>query len=168
MTGTSLSNGHKIYYEGKDKSWRFSDTKEKLTERPCKNCERVTQETYVKIPKDLSSTGEIKWRFCHIDACVQPIVHALQINGIDMRGSCCGHNLFDGYIHLQDGRVLVVIRDGDYYFKNQLSYYLKRTWIYFRFYLRIKYLRFKKFLRIISLLPILFPLEKNSKEPKET
>lgn len=63
---------------------------------------------HVKVPADLSSTGEAKWRDFAIDACIAPIVAALQAGGIDMRGSCCGHGERDGEILLADGRVLVV------------------------------------------------------------
>lgn len=60
----------------------------------------------VKVPADLSSTGAEKWREFGIDACIAPIVKALQEGGIDMRGSCCGHGNAAGRIDLADGRVL--------------------------------------------------------------
>lgn len=63
----------------------------------------------VKIPADLSSTGKIKWRRAKIDTCVAPLVDALQQSGIDMRGSCCGHGHSAGEIHLQDGRLLLIL-----------------------------------------------------------
>ena len=68
-----------------------------------------TVKVRVKIPADLSCTGKEKWRECDIDSCIAPIVEALQGAGIDMRGSCCGHNKSEGDIHLQDGRVLVIL-----------------------------------------------------------
>jgi hypothetical protein len=61
----------------------------------------------VKISADLSSTGKEKWKDCHIDTCIAPLVKALQKGGINMRGSCCGHNRGLGEIRLQDGRVLI-------------------------------------------------------------
>ena len=64
----------------------------------------------VKIPADLSSTGKVKWKKMNIDSCIAPIVEALQKAGIDMRGSCCGHGKEIGYIDLQDGRSLIIIR----------------------------------------------------------
>jgi hypothetical protein len=67
----------------------------------------------VKIPADLSHTGATYWREMGIDACIAPLVKALQAGGIDMRGSCCGHGKGPGNIHLQDGRQLVVYPDGD-------------------------------------------------------
>ena len=66
-------------------------------------------EILVKIPVDLSSTGESKWRFIGIDSCIADIVFALQAQGIDMRASCCGHGKTLGNITLQDGRILVII-----------------------------------------------------------
>lgn len=44
-----------------------------------------------------------------IDAPIADIVSALQQAGIDMRGSCSGHDEREGYIDLQDGRVLLML-----------------------------------------------------------
>jgi hypothetical protein len=63
----------------------------------------------VKIPADLSCTGRERWRKVKIDSCIAPIVRALQKDGIDMRGSCCGHGKREGQISLQDGRGLLVL-----------------------------------------------------------
>jgi hypothetical protein len=63
----------------------------------------------VKIPADLSCEGQEKWKNVGIDACIAPLVAALQAGGIDMRGSCCGHGIGSGYIDLQDGRVLLIL-----------------------------------------------------------
>ena len=62
----------------------------------------------VKIPADLSSTGKEQWKNIGIDKCIAPLVRALQEDGIDMRGSCCGHGKRLGIIHLQDERALVI------------------------------------------------------------
>ncbi len=69
----------------------------------------------VKVAADLDRTETEQWRDKPIDACIAPLVAALQNGGIDMRGSCCGHGKGDGDIYLQDGRVLVVKSDGDRY-----------------------------------------------------
>ena len=69
----------------------------------------------VKIPADLSHTGKSRWKKARIDKCIAPIVKALQEGGIDMRGSCCGHNKRDGDIHLQDGRILIIKKEGNKY-----------------------------------------------------
>lgn len=63
----------------------------------------------VKIPADLSSTGAEKWQNALVDSCIAPLVKALQEGGIDMRGSCCGHGKGPGDIHLQDGRMLLIL-----------------------------------------------------------
>lgn len=63
----------------------------------------------VKIPADLSGSGKVRWREKGIDRCIAPIVKALQEGGIDMRGSCCGHGKYLGDIHLQDGRMLLIL-----------------------------------------------------------
>jgi hypothetical protein len=63
----------------------------------------------VKIPADLSSTGKTKWRKAKIDTCIASLVDALQHGGIDMCGSCCGHGHSAGEIHLQDGRLLLIL-----------------------------------------------------------
>lgn len=68
----------------------------------------TSEAVWVKIPTDLSSTGKVKWKSEDIDACIAPIVRALQTCGIDMRGSCCGHGKWWGEIRLQDGRTLLV------------------------------------------------------------
>lgn len=74
-------------------------------------CERGTWEIIqVKIPADLSSTGEEKWKIIQVDACLAAIIRALQRGGVDMRSSCCGHGKEPGYIDLQDGRRLVITR----------------------------------------------------------
>lgn len=62
----------------------------------------------VKLPADLSHTGEETWAVKGIDSCIAPIVKALQDAGIDMRSSCCGHGKHDGEISLTNGWTLVV------------------------------------------------------------
>lgn len=72
----------------------------------------------VKVPGDLACEGVDTWKAMPIDACIAPLVSALQAAGVDMRGSCCGHGEGDGYIHLQDGRLLVIKLDGDAYYQS--------------------------------------------------
>jgi len=45
----------------------------------------------VRIPADLSCTGQARWAVKPIDRCIAPTVRVLQRAGIDMRSSCCGH-----------------------------------------------------------------------------
>jgi len=68
----------------------------------------------VLIPADLSYIGKKRWKFAKIDSCIASIVKALQKEGINMRGSCCGHYKTDGHIELQDGRLLVIRRQDKY------------------------------------------------------
>lgn len=66
----------------------------------------------VKVAADLSHTGKARWKDAAIDACIAPLVAALQAAGIDMRSSCCGHGSGLVEILLADGRRLV-IEPGD-------------------------------------------------------
>lgn len=66
----------------------------------------------VTIAADLSHTGEVFVRPFPIDACIAPIVEALERAGIHMRSSCCGHGKGYGEIVLQDGRTIVVVPAG--------------------------------------------------------
>jgi hypothetical protein len=70
---------------------------------------RETVPVRVRIPADLSCTGKVRWKMAKIDACIAPIVEALQRAGIDMRASCCGHGRERGSIHLQDGRTILIL-----------------------------------------------------------
>ena len=65
----------------------------------------------VKIPADLSCTGKPELKQAQIDRCIAPIVNALEMGHINMRGSCCGHRKAEGYIHLQDGRYLLILEN---------------------------------------------------------
>jgi len=61
---------------------------------------------YVPMPAHLSYTGAFRWDYKGIDACIAPIVQALNDAGIYTANCCCGHGKEDGSIHLHDGRVL--------------------------------------------------------------
>lgn len=43
-----------------------------------------------------------------IDACIAPIVRALNEGGVETAMSCCGHGEGDGFIMLADGRILAI------------------------------------------------------------
>ena len=62
----------------------------------------------VHIAAHLSHTGETYWRDMLVDRCIAPIVQALQVSGIDMLASCCGHGKGPGRIDLADGRYLTI------------------------------------------------------------
>ena len=73
-------------------------------------CEHgTTVPVRVKIPADLAAESHEKWKAAAIDACIAPLVAALQAAGINMRGSCCGHGKGPGHIDLQDGRGLLIL-----------------------------------------------------------
>lgn len=67
----------------------------------------------VPMPPELSHTGEFRWAIKGIDACIAPIVNALNAAGIYTSNSCCGHGETDGTIFLHDGRVLVIKQRND-------------------------------------------------------
>ena len=72
-------------------------------------CEWGTEvELFVLIPAQLSHTGELRWDKKKIDACIAPIVDALNNAGIYTASSCCGHGKGDGEILLHDGRELII------------------------------------------------------------
>lgn len=75
----------------------------------------------VRIPAALSFGGKSHWKEVWVDACIAPIVEALQKGGIDMRGSCCGHGKTVGDIHLQDGRALIILNS-----KQATKFYSRR------------------------------------------
>lgn len=62
----------------------------------------------VPIPADLSHTGEFRWDVKPVDACIAPLVDALNQAGIYTAGCCCGHEKAEGNIILHDGRILII------------------------------------------------------------
>lgn len=48
-----------------------------------------------------------------IDACIAPIVQALNNAGIETVASCCGHGNCNGVISLSDGREILIARNWD-------------------------------------------------------
>lgn len=67
----------------------------------------------VTIPAHLSHTGEAREKVVDIDACIQPLVKALNEGGVPTIASCCGHKMGFGSIVLGDGRELLVCPDYD-------------------------------------------------------
>jgi hypothetical protein len=65
-------------------------------------------ELRVPIQAELSHTGRERWAIKKIDACIAPIVDALNKGGVLTTACCCGHGKANGEIHLQDGRVLTI------------------------------------------------------------
>jgi len=113
MSARSRSQGHAVIWV--HNQWVYADTGEPLKYRPCRMCNRQLQNVLVKIPADISGTGFARFKYEAIDACIAPLVEALQKGAVDMRGSCCGHGKRLGEIHLQDGRVLIIADYQEYH-----------------------------------------------------
>jgi hypothetical protein len=62
----------------------------------------------VPIDPDLSFTGKMRWEKRGIDACIAPIINALNNAGIYTANCCCGHGKYDSTILLHDGRLLLI------------------------------------------------------------
>lgn len=74
-------------------------------------CEWGTEvQLLVPMPAELSHTGEFRWAIKGIDACIAPIVQALNDAGIYTANCCCGHGKAEGTIFLHDGRVLRIAK----------------------------------------------------------
>lgn len=54
---------------------------------------------------------ELGGRTWGVDACIAPIIAALNAGGVPTIGSCCGHGKEPGSILLADGRELVVFAE---------------------------------------------------------
>lgn len=67
----------------------------------------------VPIPAILSYTGEFRWDCKGVDACIAPIVAALNDAGIYTSSSCCGHGKSNGIISLHDGRAIEIHAAAD-------------------------------------------------------
>lgn len=118
MVAKSKTVGRSIVWAGN--YWIYEDTGKRVKGLlPCPHCGHKPVGVRVKIPADLSDTKKVVWKVMGIDHCIAPIVEALQLRRIDMRGSCCGHGQEDGDIHLQDGRILVIKRDGNKYLRER-------------------------------------------------
>ena len=68
----------------------------------------TTTELEITIPAHLSHTGKPYRKVMGIDACIAPIVEALNKAGIETIGSCCGHGKGPGGITLADKREIAV------------------------------------------------------------
>lgn len=49
--------------------------------------------------------------YCHVDACIQPLVQAINDAGIQTINSCCGHGQIPTTVALNDGRYVIVAKD---------------------------------------------------------
>lgn len=71
--------------------------------------------TDVEVENLLAFNGEWHRRTWKIDACIAPVVKALNDGDVDTVASCCGHGKGQGRIDLADGRILLIdaIPDGE-------------------------------------------------------
>lgn len=76
-------------------------------------CEWGTYERCeVTIPAELSHTGARRSDTKPIDACIAPLIRALNAAGVVTISSCCGHGRQPAEISLDDGTELVRLADG--------------------------------------------------------
>lgn len=114
MSAISHVNGHPVYYDEAQSVWRFSkDNSIVHHEAACSACALPCVVLELTVPAELSSTGEAKQKMCGIDACIAPIVKALNDGGVQTIGCCCGHKRRPGDILLADGRVLIIASSLD-------------------------------------------------------
>lgn len=77
-------------------------------EAACSACGKPCVTLRLVVPAHLSHTGAAREKDCGIDACIAPIVKALNDGGVATVACCCGHGMMPGSIVLADGRELVV------------------------------------------------------------
>ena len=65
------------------------------------------------IPAHLSHSGQAYVKPVAVDACIAPIVKALNDAGVVTIASCCGHGHRPGGIILGDGREVIIARNFD-------------------------------------------------------
>jgi hypothetical protein len=63
----------------------------------------------VPMPAELSHTGQFRWAIKGVDACIAPLVQALNEAGVYTANCCCGHGKAPGWIALHDGRHLLIV-----------------------------------------------------------
>lgn len=115
MTATSFASGHPVYFDGT--VWRFKDTNDVVNhERACSHCGLAP--VLVKLCRPTAQRGLTE---AGVDACIAPLVQALNDGGIQTVASCCGHGRMPGRVILEDGRdVLVMTRaDSSEYFSHE-------------------------------------------------
>lgn len=70
----------------------------------------TTVQVRVTVPARLSHTGTERQKTVGVDACIAPLVRALNSEeGVETVASCCGHGKAHGRIVLADGRELLVV-----------------------------------------------------------
>ncbi len=74
----------------------------------CRHCKKPDVILSVPIPACLSYTGQFRYDYKAIDACLAPLVQALNDAGALTASCCCGHGETDGSVILHDGEVIVL------------------------------------------------------------
>lgn len=89
MVATTYTRGHKIFYDEKDKQWKYQEdtTDINLNEKPC-----------IKCGEPATITGA--------DHCLKGLEDTKCIIS-----ACCGHGVQNGYIILDDGRIFTETKD---------------------------------------------------------
>jgi len=107
MTAKSQADGWEIEFIEGD-WWYVHNGKKVYKYDPiaCKKC--GTDAVMVKLCKPREHSGRT---IVPVDACIAPIVQALNDAGIETLGSCCGHGIMSGDIRLADGRILTIIKE---------------------------------------------------------
>ena len=67
-----------------------------------------TVDVAVMVPAHLSYSGVRHLKTAHIDACIAPLVKAMNEIGMETVSCCCGHGKHRPCINLADGRALVI------------------------------------------------------------
>lgn len=69
----------------------------------------TTVEMEITIPAHMSHTGETRRKVIGVDACIAPLVAALNSAGITTVASCCGHGHIPGQVILGDETWLTLL-----------------------------------------------------------
>lgn len=72
-----------------------------------------TKQVLIFLPARFSRATQDRWAWKPVDACIAPIVQALNNAGLGTVASCCGHGTRPGNIALADGRELIIAPDYD-------------------------------------------------------
>lgn len=110
MSASSHDTGHPIAFDGT--VWRYVDSGAVVNhERACSACGLACVVQTVTVPAELSHTGQAREKQAGIDACIAPIVKALNDAGLLTVACCCGHSHRPGSIILADGREVIIAPD---------------------------------------------------------
>ena len=97
MSAKARIHGHDAVYDSEAGVWRYVDTGEVII--PKRTCHRCGRKATLLC---------ISGKCVEIDACIAPVVLALDAGGIETVASCCGHGYIPGNIMLADGRELLI------------------------------------------------------------